>query len=112
VMTHDHAEDLAICDAALRDPRVASIGLIGSAAKWTRFRRLLTAEGHPPETVNRIACPVGRSDIASKAPVAIAVAIAAEVLARLGPRRTPASTPTTVNPSGGPCALGSPGNTP
>ena len=38
VMTHDHAEDFAICDAALRCRHLGSIGLIGSAAKWSRFR--------------------------------------------------------------------------
>ena len=30
VMTHDHAEDVALCDAALRSDHLASIGLIGS----------------------------------------------------------------------------------
>ena len=35
IMTHDHAEDFALCDAALRLPTLGSIGLIGSSAKWT-----------------------------------------------------------------------------
>ena len=39
VMTHDHAEDHALCDAALRCSHLASIGLIGSSAKWSRFER-------------------------------------------------------------------------
>jgi hypothetical protein len=46
IMTHDHAEDAALCDAALRCGHLGSIGLIGSAAKWSRFRKRLTAEGH------------------------------------------------------------------
>ena len=37
IMTHDHAEDAALCDAALRCGHLGSIGLIGSAAKWSRF---------------------------------------------------------------------------
>src|SRR4051794_6211380 len=46
VMTHDHAEDFALCDAALRRAdRLGSIGLIGSRAKWARFRRNLVAAG-------------------------------------------------------------------
>ena len=38
VLTHDHAEDLAIIDAALRCDHLGAIGLIGSSAKWARFR--------------------------------------------------------------------------
>ena len=45
VMTHDHAEDAALVDAALRLPHLGSIGLIGSSAKWSRFRKRLTDEG-------------------------------------------------------------------
>ena len=47
IMTHDHAEDAALCDAALRTPQLGSIGLIGSAGKWARFRRKLADLGHP-----------------------------------------------------------------
>ena len=46
VMTHDHAEDFALCDAALRCAHLGSIGLIGSSAKWPRFRQGLAVEGH------------------------------------------------------------------
>ena len=38
IMTHDHAEDAALCDGALRCEHLGSIGLIGSSAKWRRFR--------------------------------------------------------------------------
>src|SRR6476646_1604115 len=41
IMTHDHAEDFALCDTALRLPGLGSIGLIGSSAKWSGFRRRL-----------------------------------------------------------------------
>ena len=59
VMTHDHAEDAALCDAALRTPALGSIGLIGSAAKWARFERKLRDEGHSAEEVARITTPIG-----------------------------------------------------
>ena len=39
VMTHDHAEDAALCDAALRCSHLGSVGLIGSSAKWRRFEQ-------------------------------------------------------------------------
>ena len=48
IMSHDHAEDFALCDAALRLPQLGSIGLIGSSSKWTGFRRRLTEMGHSP----------------------------------------------------------------
>lgn len=83
VMTHDHAEDFAICDAALRDPRVATIGLIGSAAKWARFRRMLLAEGHDGAAVDAIRCPVGSGTLRGKEPAVVAVDVAVAVLREL-----------------------------
>ncbi|GAB3567871.1 xanthine dehydrogenase accessory protein XdhC [Spelaeicoccus albus] len=83
IMTHDHAEDIAVCDAALRRPDLASIGLIGSSAKWARFQVQLRAEGHGDDDLARITTPIGRRDIAGKDPAAIAVGVAAELLAAL-----------------------------
>ncbi|HET7689969.1 MAG TPA: xanthine dehydrogenase accessory protein XdhC [Nocardioidaceae bacterium] len=80
VMTHDHGEDLALCDAALRSPQLASIGLIGSSAKWSHFRRRLTDLGHSPSDLARITTPIGLSDIAGKGPATIAVSVAADLL--------------------------------
>jgi xanthine dehydrogenase accessory factor len=81
IMTHDHAEDFALCDAALRLPQpLGGIGLIGSSAKWTRFAAQLTAAGHPPEAIARITCPIGQPGIPGKDPAIIAVAIAAALL--------------------------------
>jgi xanthine dehydrogenase accessory factor len=80
VMTHDHAEDLAICDAALRCPHLGTIGLIGSAAKWARFRAGLAVEGHDPAAVERIRCPIGLPGLPGKEPPAIAVSVAAELM--------------------------------
>jgi xanthine dehydrogenase accessory factor len=91
VMTHDHAEDLAICDAAIRQEHLGPIGLIGSSAKWSRFRVRLLAEGHDTMAVDRIRTPIGLPGVTTrKDPPAIAVAVAAELLAafeREGARR-------------------------
>lgn len=78
VMTHDHAEDAALCDAALRTPGLASIGLIGSAGKWARFRRTLVADGAPDP--DRITCPIGLPELTGKEPAVIAVGVAAALL--------------------------------
>jgi xanthine dehydrogenase accessory factor len=80
IMTHDHAEDLALCDAALRSGSLASIGLIGSSAKWARFRTQLTREGHSETDLARIRTPIGLGGISAKEPAAIAVSVAAHLL--------------------------------
>ena len=92
IMTHDHAEDYALCDAALRLPQpLGGIGLIGSSAKWTRFQAQLAAAGHAPETIARITCPIGLPGITGKDPAVIAVAVAAALLATLPASPPPAS---------------------
>ncbi len=80
VMTHDHAEDAALVDAALRTSHLGSIGLIGSTAKWARFRRKLADEGHDEESIARVTTPIGIRGIPGKQPAAIAVAAAAALL--------------------------------
>jgi xanthine dehydrogenase accessory factor len=90
VLTHDHAEDAALCDAALRCTHLGTIGLIGSATKAARFRRVLAEAGHPPEVVARIACPVGRPDrlgVPGKDPATIALGVAVELLRVIGAER-------------------------
>ncbi|MCI9887279.1 xanthine dehydrogenase accessory protein XdhC [Micrococcales bacterium 31B] len=83
VMTHDHAEDLAIIDQALRrharDGDVASIGVIGSRTKWSLFARRLLRLGHDPEAVASVDCPFGAGGH-SKDPATIGVSIAATLL--------------------------------
>ncbi len=81
IMTHDHAEDAALCDAALRLPELGSIGLIGSSAKWARFRqRLATEGGHDAAAIDRITTPIGLPEITGKEPAVIAVSVAADLL--------------------------------
>jgi xanthine dehydrogenase accessory factor len=80
VMTHDHAEDAALCDAALRTSHLGSIGLIGSSAKWSRFRRKLADEGHDEATIARITTPIGLPELSGKQPATIAVGVAAALL--------------------------------
>jgi len=87
IMTHDHAEDFALCDAALRLPQpLGGIGLIGSSVKWTRFQAMLAAQGHSPADIGRITCPIGQPGITGKDPAVIAVAVAAALLESLGDR--------------------------
>ena len=85
VLTHDHAEDAALVDAALRlvaddAGRLATIGLIGSSAKWTRFRAILLREGHAESALERVATPIGLPRLTGKEPAVIAVGVAAWLL--------------------------------
>jgi xanthine dehydrogenase accessory factor len=82
IMTHDHAEDFALCDAALRldSERWGSIGLIGSSAKWSRFHQQLLEAGHDEATIDRITCPIGSPQLTGKEPALIAVSVAADLL--------------------------------
>ncbi|GAB3884960.1 xanthine dehydrogenase accessory protein XdhC [Terrabacter terrigena] len=82
VMTHDHAEDAALCDMALRCAHLGSIGLIGSSAKWRRFEVLLRREGHDEAALARITTPIGMPEITGKDPATIAVSVAAHLVTR------------------------------
>jgi xanthine dehydrogenase accessory factor len=82
LMTHDHAEDAALCDAALRCGHLGSIGLIGSSVKWRRFATRLAAEGHDEAALARITTPIGMSEITGKEPATIALSVAADLVLR------------------------------
>jgi xanthine dehydrogenase accessory factor len=80
VMTHSHALDLEIVDAALRNPMVAHVGLIGSATKRVRFEKRLAEAGVDQKRIAELICPIGIAGIASKLPAAIASGVAAQAL--------------------------------
>jgi xanthine dehydrogenase accessory factor len=78
IVTRSHELDLQLCHALL-DRGFASLGLIGSATKFARFRSRLTTLGHPPAQISRIACPIGDPSF-GKHPQAIAVGVAAALI--------------------------------
>jgi xanthine dehydrogenase accessory factor len=80
VMTHSHALDLAIVDAALRDERIAHVGLIGSLTKRARFEKRLAEAGVSRTRIDALICPIGIKGIASKHPAVIAAGVAAQLL--------------------------------
>lgn len=82
VMTHSHALDFDIVEAALERDDWSYLGLIGSRPKRAQFERRLAARGAPESDLARVTCPIGaRSGLTSKEPGAIAVGVAAELLA-------------------------------
>jgi xanthine dehydrogenase accessory factor len=80
VMTHSHALDLAIVDAALRSPAIAHTGLIGSLTKRARFEKRLREAGVAASRIETLICPIGIPGIKSKEPAMIAAATAAQIL--------------------------------
>lgn len=99
IMTHDHAEDFALCDAALRLPALGSIGLIGSSAKWARFRSRLADAGHAAAVIDRIECPIGLPEVAGKDPAVIAIAVAAALARRIEQSAPVPAASTSRNPA-------------
>jgi xanthine dehydrogenase accessory factor len=82
IMTHSHALDYDLTEAALRQPGLRFVGLIGSATKRARFTRRLREAGIAPARIADLVCPIGLTTIRSKHPAAIAAAIAADLLVR------------------------------
>ena len=83
VTTHSHPLDEAIIRALA--PRffgphaLGYLGLIGSRAKWARFRTRLLERGVSAEALDRVRCPVGLS-LGAQTPAEIAVSIVAELV--------------------------------
>jgi xanthine dehydrogenase accessory factor len=80
VLTHDHALDLRIADAALRRDDAAFVGVIGSKSKRERFRRRLAQRGMDEARIDRMQCPVGVPGITGKQPEIIALAVVAQLM--------------------------------
>ena len=79
VMTHLHDTDEEIIrDAVARPARF--VGLIGSRAKWDRFRMRLSAQGVPSDRLDRVRCPIGEDLGGGKAPQEVAISVAAQLL--------------------------------
>jgi xanthine dehydrogenase accessory factor len=80
VLTHDHALDLRIVEAALRRDDAGFVGVIGSKSKRERFRHRLAQRGMGDERIDRMQCPVGLAGIGGKQPEVIALAVVAQLM--------------------------------
>jgi xanthine dehydrogenase accessory factor len=83
IFTYSHDIDLALC-AALLGRNAASIGLIGSATKRTRFFKRLRATGLDPAP---ILCPIGDKAL-GKVPDRIAQGVVQSLLAAARTKET------------------------
>ncbi len=80
ILTHDHALDYRLAEAALKLGRFASVGVIGSDNKSRRFRHRLQANGIREEQMSTLQCPVGLAQVGGKLPMEVAVSIAGQLI--------------------------------
>jgi xanthine dehydrogenase accessory factor len=78
ILTYSHTIDLALCHGLLSHG-FATCGLIGSATKWARFKKRLTALGHQDAQISRIMCPIGDPSL-GKHPQLIAIGVADQLI--------------------------------
>lgn len=83
IMTHDHALDFLLAEAALRRGDSAYVGLIGSHSKRARFASWYRSQGGGPSDLARLSCPIGQAGRGDKRPEIIAAFAAAEIMAHL-----------------------------
>ena len=88
VLSHSHALDYRLAEAALARGDGLYVGMIGSATKRARFEASFLRAGGRRETLARLTCPIGGSDVDDKRPEVIAALTAAELVrCLLGPRQ-------------------------
>ncbi|CAO3431602.1 xanthine dehydrogenase accessory protein XdhC [Azospirillum endophyticum] len=80
VLTHSHALDFEIAEAALRRGDAAYVGMIGSATKRAKFERWFRARGRDAGALEGLTCPIGGALTGDKRPEVIAALAAAELL--------------------------------
>lgn len=83
VLTHSHALDYRLTEAALQRGDAAYVGMIGSATKRARFEAGFLRSGGRRETLSRLTCPIGGADVDDKRPEVIAALTAAELVRSL-----------------------------
>jgi xanthine dehydrogenase accessory protein XdhC len=82
-VTHGHAQDFDIVDAALRRGDCAYVGMIGSDTKRVRFRRWFERKGGEAALLDHLTCPLGGTTKIDKRPEMIAALTAAELVRAL-----------------------------
>jgi xanthine dehydrogenase accessory factor len=97
VLTHSHALDYRLTEAALLRGDAAYVGMIGSATKRGRFEASFRRRHPGSAALAGLTCPIGGSDVHDKRPEVISALTAAELVrcllgeraARAGRRAAP-----------------------
>lgn len=80
VLSHSHALDYRLTEAALLRDDAAYVGMIGSATKRARFEASFRRRHPGSEALARLTCPIGGSDVHDKRPEVIAALTSAELV--------------------------------
>lgn len=89
ILSHSHALDYRLAEAALQRGDAAYVGMIGSQTKRARFEASFLRGGGRREALARLTCPIGGADVDDKRPEVIAALTAAELVrCLLGTRQT------------------------
>lgn len=80
VLSHSHALDYRLAEAALARSDAAYVGMIGSQTKRARFEASFLRAGGRREALVRLTCPIGAADVDDKRPEVIAALTAAELV--------------------------------
>lgn len=91
ILTHSHALDYRLTEAALQRGDGLYVGMIGSSTKRARFEAGFLRAGGRREALARLICPIGGADVDDKRPEIIAALTAAELVRSLLGRRSEAT---------------------
>jgi xanthine dehydrogenase accessory protein XdhC len=83
ILTHSHALDYRLTEAALARGDATYVGMIGSATKRARFEASFLRAGGRRDALARLICPIGAADVDDKRPEVIAALTAAELVRSL-----------------------------
>jgi xanthine dehydrogenase accessory factor len=83
ILTHSHALDYRLTEAALKRGDAAYVGMIGSATKRAQFIASFLRSGGVQSQLERFVCPIGGKAITDKRPQVIAVLTATELVTTL-----------------------------
>jgi xanthine dehydrogenase accessory protein XdhC len=83
ILSHSHALDYRLAEAALARGDAAYVGMIGSATKRARFEAGFLRDGGRVATLACLTCPIGGCDVDDKRPEVIAALTAAELVRNL-----------------------------
>ncbi|WID95972.1 xanthine dehydrogenase accessory protein XdhC [Bosea vestrisii] len=80
VLTHSHALDYRLAEAALLRGDAAYVGMIGSSTKRARFEASFRRRHPGSRALTQLTCPIGGSDVHDKRPEVIAALTSAELV--------------------------------
>jgi xanthine dehydrogenase accessory protein XdhC len=83
ILTHSHALDYCLTEAALQRNDAPYVGMIGSATKRARFEAGFLRSGGRLAALARLTCPIGGADVDDKRPEVIAALTVAELVRSL-----------------------------